>query len=118
MVDEGPVVAEQVAERELAWRRVHPVTPAVKGWKVLVVVLAIVAQQASQNIRSLDDLGEASEVVERVGWLWVLGALALVVLVGFVYSVVAWRMTRYAVDEEAVYLQTGILFRQQRSARL
>lgn len=111
-VDAGPAADVPPPADGLEWRRVHPVTPAVKGWKVLAVVLVIVAQQVSQNVR------EAQDVVDSLGWVWVLVAMGVVVLVGFLYSVVAWRMTRYAVDAEAVYLQTGILFRQQRSARL
>lgn len=113
----GPVADVPAADApapasELRWRRVHPVTPAIKGWKVLVVVIAIVGQQVSQNVT------EARDVVDSFGWVWVLAAMGAVVLVGFLYSLVAWRMTRYAVDAEAVYLQTGVLFRQQRSARL
>src|SRR5690606_37627444 len=35
-----------------------------------------------------------------------------------IYSYLAWRFTRYAVGESAVHLHTGIVFRQQRQARL
>ncbi|KGM08745.1 membrane protein, partial [Cellulomonas bogoriensis 69B4 = DSM 16987] len=101
-----------MGESTLQWRRVHPVTPAVRGWKVLAVVLVIIAQQVSVNVRS------AQDVVEAVGLLPVVGVIALVVLIGTGYAVLAWRMTRFAVDAEAVYLQTGVLFRQQRTARL
>lgn len=97
---------------DLDWLRVHPVTPAVKGWKVLVVLLFIAAQQVGNNVRS------AQGLVEAVGWGPVAGVLGLVVLIGFAYAALAWRMTRYAVDAEAIYLRTGVLFRQHRTARL
>lgn len=97
---------------ELPWARVHPVTPAVKGWKVLVFVLVVLTQQVTQNVNA------AGEAVATFGWWVVLAAIGVVVLVGFAYSVAAWRMTRYAVDAEAVHLRQGILFRQQRTARL
>lgn len=100
------------AAGEPEWQRVHPVTPVVKGWKVLVALLVVATQQLGQNIQA------AGEAVRAVGWLVVLGAGALVVVVGFVYSLIAWRMTRYAVDAEAVHLRKGILFRQHRTARL
>src|SRR5690606_29569525 len=77
-----------------------------------VVLLAIAAQQVGNNVRS------AQDVVDNVGWGPVFAVLAVVLLAGFGYSAVAWRMTRYAIDADAVYLQTGVLFRQQRTARL
>ncbi|WP_354003916.1 PH domain-containing protein [Cellulomonas cellasea] len=94
------------------WRRMHPITPAIKGWKVLVGVLVIASYQFG------DDLRRAIELVEGGGWRIVLGVITAVVVVGFGYSALAWRMTRYAVTDEAVHLQQGVLFRQQRQARL
>ncbi len=93
--------------------RVHPVTPLVRGWRVLLVILVIVGQQ----VGSMGTSG-ATEALTLLGMGPVLGALGLVVLIGFAYSFLAWRVTRYAVDDETVYLHTGVLFRQQRSARL
>lgn len=99
-------------EDGLTWSRVHPVTPAIKGWKVLVVLLAVAGQQVGTSVRG------AQDVLREVGPWPFLAALAVALLVGFGYAALAWRMTRYAVDEESVYLQTGVLFRQQRTARL
>jgi putative membrane protein len=95
-----------------AWRRMHPVTPALKGWKVLVGAIAVVGYQVADDIRA------ASDLLGGKGWLIMLGVVALVALVGFGYSAIAWRMTRYALTDEAVHLRTGVLFRQQRQARL
>ena len=97
---------------DLLWQRVHPVTPAVKGWKVLAILLAITVQQVGTSVNGVQ------EVVERAGWGPIVAAFGLALLVGFGYAGIAWRMTRYAVDTEAVYLQTGVLYRQQRTARL
>ncbi|MFF1530528.1 PH domain-containing protein [Cellulomonas sp. NPDC058312] len=96
----------------LEWRRMHPVTPAVKGWKVLAAVLAVIAWNAADEVREL------AEVLGAQVWLFVVGAVVVVALIGFGYSAVAWRMTRYAVTDDAVHLRTGVLFRQQRQARL
>lgn len=107
----APVESDDAVPAD-AWRRMHPVTPALKGWKVLVGVIAVVGYQVADDVRA------ASELLGGKGWLIVLGAVALVALVGFGYSAIAWRMTRYAVTDEAVHLRTGVLFRQQRQARL
>ncbi|WP_182113022.1 PH domain-containing protein [Actinotalea sp. JY-7876] len=97
---------------EPVWHRVHPVTPAVKGWKIIAVLLAILVQQVGPGLENWADL------VEAVGWAPILGGFGLFVLAGFGYAAIAWRMTRYGVDAEAVYLKTGVLFRQHRTARL
>ncbi|WP_338077030.1 PH domain-containing protein [Cellulomonas hominis] len=97
---------------DLGWRRMHPVTPAVKGWKVLVAVLAIIVWNSADEVRDL------AEWLGARAWLFVAGAVLLVALAGFGYSAIAWRMTRFAVTDEAVHLRSGVLFRQQRQARL
>jgi len=106
-------VPESAGEEGYDWRRLHPVTPALRGWKALVAFVAIVGYQMADVLR---------DVVGALGpgraWLVVLGAVVLVGLVGFVYSALAWRVMRYAVTDTAVHLRTGLLFRQQRQARL
>ena len=97
---------------ELVWQRVHPVTPAIKGWKVIVVLLALLVQQVGVNVSSYQELSR------DVGVAPILGTIGLALLVGFGYAAIAWRMTRYAIDQDTVYLQSGVLFRRQRSARL
>ncbi|HEY0214990.1 MAG TPA: PH domain-containing protein [Cellulomonas sp.] len=90
----------------------HPVTPAVKGWKVFAAVLALVAYNAADDVRDLVD------VIGRGAWWYLALAIAVVTLVGFGYSAIAWRMTRFAVTDDAVHLRSGVVFRQQRQARL
>ena len=97
---------------DLTWLRVHPITPAIKGWKVIAVLLVIVVQQFGVNISSY------REVSQNVGAGPIIGVVALALLLGFGYAAIAWRMTRYAIDDDTVYLQSGVLFRRQRSARL
>ncbi len=96
----------------LDWVRVHPVTPVVRGWKVLAVLIVVVMQQLEF------DVSNAVRMVRVVGLGPVGAALVVIVGLGFGYAALAWRMTRYAVDDDAIYLQTGVLFRRQRAARL
>ncbi len=96
------------------WRRVHPVTPFVRGWAVLAAVLIIGGQQV---VEDLPNVGRVAGTVQGVWWQALLG-LVLFALVVFGYAAVAWRMTTYAVDDDAVHLRKGVVFRQQRHARL
>lgn len=106
-------VPESAGEEGYDWRRLHPVTPALRGWKVVAAFVAVIGFQMSDTLRQImDALGPGR------AWLVVLGVVLLVAVVGFVYSALAWRVMRYAVTDEAVHLRTGLLFRQQRQARL
>ncbi|MFC8800537.1 PH domain-containing protein [Promicromonospora sp. NPDC057138] len=104
----------QPQAEDLEWRRVHPVTPLVRGWAVVGAAVVVLGQQ------SLDGgpRGGLIALVTSEYWWTLLAALAAVALVGWGYSVLAWRMTTYAIGEETVHLRRGILFRQQRHARL
>jgi putative membrane protein len=51
-------------------------------------------------------------------WLFLVAALAVVTLIGLGYSALSWRATRFAVTDDAVHLHSGVLFRQERQARL
>jgi putative membrane protein len=104
----------QPQAEDLEWRRVHPVTPLVRGWAVVGAAFVILGQQ------SLDGgpRGGLIALVTSEYWWTLLAALAAIALVGWGYSVLAWRMTTYAIGEETVHLRRGILFRQQRHARL
>ncbi|MFD0482155.1 PH domain-containing protein [Kineococcus sp. GCM10028916] len=93
------------------WRRLHPVTPVLRAWKVVAAVLAVVVGQNVDNIVRLD----------LPGWiltLSIVGGILLLAIVGAGYSALAWRKTRYRIDSEAVHVEHGILWRQQRRAQL
>ncbi len=96
------------------WRRVHPVTPFVRGWAALAAVLFLGGQQV---VEDLPNVGRVAGTVQGLWWQALIG-LVLVALVAFGYAALAWRMTAYAVDDDAVHLRKGVLFRQQRHARL
>lgn len=104
----------QPAAEDLDWRRVHPVTPLVRGWAVVGAAIVILGQQ------SLDGgpRGGLIALISSEYWWTLFVALAAIALVGWGYSVLAWRMTTYAIGEDTVHLRRGILFRQQRHARL
>ncbi|MGZ4589223.1 MAG: PH domain-containing protein [Actinomycetes bacterium] len=84
------------------FRRLHPLTPVLRGWKVFAAAVAIATQQI---------YGELS-----LGYL-LLGILASIPL-GVLYGVVSWRTTRFRIDSEDLSLETGVLFRRSRRVRL
>jgi putative membrane protein len=96
----------------------HPLTPVVRSWRVLIVVLVFVVQGWGDNL-ARDGVPELHrpEVAGRV----LAGGGAIIVLllaVGFGFIVLSWRTTRFRVADEALELHSGILFRQHRRARL
>jgi putative membrane protein len=101
-----------------AWHRVHPLTPAVRSWQMIAVLLVVVLQDTGQNaLRQATGTGPGRD--DGVPWLGA-GAVALVLaaLVTALLLAVSWRMTRYRVTAEALELQHGVVVRRQRRARL
>ena len=111
-----PVPAAGIADG--AWHRVHPLTPAVRSWQMIAVLLVVVLQDTGQNaVRQATGTGPGRD--DGVPWLGA-GAVALVLaaLVTGLLLAVSWRMTRYRVTAEALELQHGVVVRRQRRARL
>ncbi|GAB3163680.1 PH domain-containing protein [Myceligenerans halotolerans] len=99
----------------LHWRRVHPVTPMVRGWAVLGGALFIIGQQTLDG--GPNEGGVVGLLTSPYWWTVPLG-LILIALAGFGFAALAWRMTTYAVGDETVHLRRGVVFKQQRHARL
>jgi putative membrane protein len=112
-----PVSAVGIADG--AWHRVHPLTPAVRSWQIIAVLLVVVLQDTGQNaVREATGTGPGGPG-DGIPWLGA-GAVALVVgaLVIALLLALSWRMTRYRVTAEALELQHGVVVRRQRRARL
>jgi putative membrane protein len=88
------------------------VTPFIKGWKILLALLVVGAYLGAENIAA------ARDVILAFGVLGILAVILLVVAIGTGFAALAWWMTRYAIDPQGVYLKSGVLFRQHRSARM
>jgi putative membrane protein len=88
----------------------HPVTPALNAWKTIVALLVFGAWQLGpQTLQGVPGLSPV---------LFLLGLLLAGAVLGGLASALSWRMTRYAIDDERVYLESGVLFRRHRQARL
>jgi putative membrane protein len=93
------------------WQRLHPLTPLVRGWKVLAAALVVLGQQQGPELYRHGLPGRTEALIA-------LGAIAVAVLIGGVYVWLAWQRAEYRVDGDALQMRTGVLFRSERQARL
>lgn len=94
---------------QLQWRRLHPVTPFVRGWGALVALLVLGTQE-------LTDLAGEIDLAANLGRM--LAIFGLVALLVFGYAVLAWRRLSFAIDGATVYKRQGVIFRRERQAPL
>lgn len=108
------------AEESAPWRRVHPVSPMVRGWLVVLAFLYFFGQNSLNNIFNAGDLPPEAEK----DWnftpsllLVIAGGIGLLLLImaGFFLS---WYFTKYQVTARHVHVNSGVVFRQQRQARI
>jgi putative membrane protein len=105
-VSESPVAVSAATPAgtgaEAGFRRLHPFTPVLRGWKIFAAAFAIGLQQAYSDI--------------SFGWL--LTAVAASIPVGVVYGWASWRTTKYRVGDEDLRLETGVFRKRSRRVRL
>jgi putative membrane protein len=104
-VTEAPVpeaAPDDAAPDTGTFRRLHPLTPVLRGWKVFAAVVAVALQQM---------YGDVSP-----GYLFI--AIAASIPVGIAYGWLSWRRTHYRVGRDDLRLETGVLFRRSRQVRL
>lgn len=84
------------------FRRLHPLTPLLKGWGYLVAAVAFGGQDALRS-------GETGRFGAIVFAIAVVGGLA---------GLVAWWFTRYGFDGDALRIDSGVLNRRSRRVRM
>jgi putative membrane protein len=97
------------------WHRVHPISPWVRGWVVLVGLLFVASQSVGEDL-VLSLMGaQEFRAAEGLGiTLAIFGAVFVVMVVVYYFS---WRFTKYRLDDEQVLLDSGMVFRQHRRVR-
>lgn len=100
------------------WTHVHPVSPLLGGWPIIGLVAGVLLYNWAPNWVGADEGTQ-----ELVGFLtrsilwFVVGALVLLLgAIGIGY--LQWRFAYYRLGDEAVYQRIGVIWRQQRQARL
>ncbi|NVM98374.1 PH domain-containing protein [Arthrobacter sp. SDTb3-6] len=98
------------------WHRVHPVSPLVRGWVAVAAVLFIFGRNALDSLfTGRPGAGGPSAGAPPAVIAVVVGAAVVVFGAGFFLS---WRFTRYQVTDDHVHINSGVIFRQQRRARI
>lgn len=98
------------------WRRVHPVTPLVRSWLAVLAVVFVIGRdwfeaQLGGNRPQLP-AGAAG------GLPLALAGITLLILVAGGVFFLSWYFTRYQVTAQHVKVNSGVVFRQSRQARL
>ena len=83
-------------------RRLHPLSPVLRGWRVLAVFAAFAAQNSVRN----GDLLELA-IITAAG-----------IPVAAVYGYLSWRFTRFYLDGDNLRIDSGVLFRNQKQVPL
>lgn len=99
----APTVAPAAGRPGEGWRRLHPLTPLLRGYRVLAVLAAALAQETVRSPGARTATG-----------------LALLAAIPFVlaYGLLAWRFTRYQIAEGDLRVETGVLMRRSRRVPL
>ena len=97
------------------WLRVHPASPFVRGWVALAAITFFFGRDLFE--RSLQGQPVFEEGFTRRA-PWLLGGGALVLAVAVLGFVLTWYFTKYQVSGGYVRVNSGLLFRQHRQARL
>ncbi len=91
-----------MSEDRDGFRRLHPLTPVLRGWKVFAAAVAIAAQQAYGD----------------VGLSWLLLGIAVSIPLGIAYGLLSWRNTHFRIGDDDLRLDTGVIFKRSRRVRL
>lgn len=113
-------------EEHPAWRRVHPLTPVLRGWLIFVAVIGAILVNSQDLLREIIGALVTGRESQTGHWLgerpWmiavILGGLVLLLALIFFFGWLDWRFTRFRVEGDVVVLRKGVLTREQKQARL
>ena len=118
------------AQLQLEWRRLHPLSPLLRGGLFLLVLIGIVIANLRDRLLELffakeyidamgPNEGDLIEfLVERSLLVWVLLAVLAVILLIIGFSWLVWRFASFRITTEAVEARSGVIFKQHRQAPL
>lgn len=101
-------------------QRLHWLTPILKTWQIVLVLIAFLAYQNLQEIRELSKQAENYHLLDDVGLVVLValvGVVAFLAIMGL-YAYVSWRCMSYTLDAKSITLHQGIIFKNKRSVYL
>ncbi len=106
-----------------AWHRVHPLSPLIRSWQAIALVIFFIGRDAGESLLTGDrDDGPWLRLPGRdVGlgvWLTGGGLVVVALVVVVALMVLSWRMTRYRITADSLELRSGVVWRQHRRAQL
>ena len=123
--------APEAEPQETPWRRLHPLSPLLRGGVALLVIVGILFANFRDRFiglfmgeRFTDIAGESPEA-EALDYLFrnglilvALGAVLVVVALIVLFSWISWRFATFRVSQIAVESRHGVVFRSHRRAPL
>ncbi len=110
---EPPVAQQEIqpSSPDQRWdkqgERLHPLTPFIRGWIVLV---AIAVYFARELLPDGDPNSPALPAGPRILFLVIAGAVLLAALAGFV----SWYFTRFVIDDHELRIESGAVFKSSK----
>ncbi|WP_146359539.1 PH domain-containing protein [Arthrobacter yangruifuii] len=105
---------DPVQQKEPEWKRVHPVSPLVRGW----LALAALAYVAGRNQAESWFAGDGMDLPAGSALFWSVLALGIALLVVAGAFFLSWWFTRYQLSSDSIRVHSGVVVRRQRQARL
>ncbi|TLS39611.1 hypothetical protein FE633_45935 [Streptomyces montanus] len=96
------------AEKPLAERRLHPVTPLRRAWAPVAVIAGWAVHDPDQTQRQLTRLTMTTLLI----------AVAVFIPAAALYGFLTWWFTHFAVTDTELRIRTGLLFRRTAHIRL
>ena len=100
---------------EIPWRRVHPISPFIRSWSVLLIFGYLLT---SLSFQTLGGIVESFRLSVGQAILIFVGIVVLALLVAGALYTIAWRFYQFRITSDAVELHAGVIFRRRRYMRL
>ncbi|GAA4107043.1 PH domain-containing protein [Enteractinococcus coprophilus] len=110
-----PAPEEHSDDVEPGWRRVHPISPFIRSWSVLLIFVYMIMNFSVQELR---EVIETFNLTVGQSLLILLGLVVATLTVAAGLYAISWRFYQFRITSDAVQLHSGVIFRRRRYMRL
>ena len=107
--------AEHVYSAPREWARVHPVSPLLGGWAAFAAVAGV---WFSNNPMGFGGESVPDEDGMDAPFVGVAVAAVVAAIIAITYGYLNWRFHTFRITDEAIEQRKGLVFKQQKQARL